>query len=93
MGDITEALAEILAFLPLDHPLRPLALEGSAQLVWLGPETGRQVLLRLSAGRYTVEYWGKGRASPLGVEVATGPTLVLGPPSQRPLVAFIRVIE
>lgn len=93
MGATTEVLVEILAFLPPNHPLRPLALEGSGQLLWLKPEDGRQILRRLPAGRYKVEYWGKDCASPLGVEIATGPTLVLGPPSQRPLAALIQAIE
>jgi len=88
--DVTsENTARILAFLPAGHPLKSLALKGDPRLVWLGAETGRQLVLKLPPGRYKVEYWGKDCASPVGVEVATGPTLVLSPPPEHPLVALI----
>jgi hypothetical protein len=88
--DVTsENTARILTFLPVEHPLKPLALGGDTRLVWLGAEAGRQLVLKLQTGRYKVEYWGKDCASPVGVEVATGPTLVLSPPPERPLVALI----
>ncbi len=84
MGATTEVLVEILAFLPPNHPLRPLALEGSGQLLWLKPEDGRQILRRLPAGRYKVEYWGKDCASPWASKSPRDPPSFWAPPTRPP---------
>jgi hypothetical protein len=64
----------------------------TALLLWLGRGGGAQLVLKLSAGRYKIEYWGARGSSPMGVEIACAPTLVLSPPGDRPLVALVRKI-
>jgi hypothetical protein len=54
------------------------------------PSGSRQLVLNIAPGRYRVEYWGADSRGPMGVEIATGPTLVLGPPKAERLVAFLR---
>ncbi len=66
---------------------------GSALLLWIGADENRQLMLKLPPGRYKVEYWGRGRRSPAGVEIATAPALVLGPPPANAPIAIVRIID
>jgi hypothetical protein len=54
------------------------------------PPSRRQLVLDLAPGRYKIEYWGVDLCGPIGVEIATGPKLVLGPPEARQIVAAVR---
>ncbi|MDX9827075.1 MAG: hypothetical protein RBT73_04955, partial [Spirochaetia bacterium] len=54
------------------------------------PGNSRQLVLDLAPGRYKVEYWGTDSRNPIGVEIATGPKLVLGPPKAQRLAAVVR---
>lgn len=62
-------------------------------LLWIGPKSPRTLTLRLPGGHYCVEYWDSRSFGPVGVETASGPTLVLSPPSDRPLAALVRGVE
>jgi hypothetical protein len=72
-----------------------------ALLVWLGRRTvaaepggaaGLQFILDLPAARYRIEYWKAGEGLLEGVEIGTGPRLVLSPPGEAPLVALVAVL-
>ncbi|MCX7028123.1 MAG: hypothetical protein NT061_11745 [Spirochaetes bacterium] len=72
-----------------------------AALAWLGrcadaaDQAGTavpQFILDLPPARYRIEYWKAGEGWLAGVEIGTGPCLVLTPPEEAPLVVSVEVL-
>jgi hypothetical protein len=66
-----------------------LFLGGSPETQGSGPWASPQLVIDLPPARYRIEYWKAGDGLLAGVEIGTGPRLVISPPDGTPLVVSV----